>query len=69
MMANVAMMMRRRRQGARREEGEELQAAAARRGEKGEDENPPRTVAQARPQRKCLECHFHVAAIHDNVTQ
>lgn len=26
--------------------------------------NPPRTVAQARLQRTCLECHFHVAAMH-----
>lgn len=31
--------------------------------------NPPRTVAQARLQRTCLECHFHVAAMHADVTQ
>lgn len=63
------MMMMMRLQGAMREGVEEELGAAARRAEEDEGDDPPRALAQAGLWRKCLVCHFHVAAIRDHVAQ
>lgn len=65
----VVMVMTARPQGALREGLEEELAAAARRAGEDEGDNPPSAAAQARLQRKCLVCRFHVAATRDHVTQ